>query len=352
MEFTHHPSTLHFFEQPFVKLKGLLEEANISAPATHYLYRKIFQHGVEILNTDNLISLHTKQVLAERFNFSLPSISKIHSAADGTHKFLLRLADGEEVEAVLIPFHKRYTICLSCQVGCKMGCSFCFTATAGFTRNLEAYEIVGQYLVLTWWAKTHLDQKGRIKPNLVFMGQGEPLDNFDNLKLAIDILLQSTGIHLGPRQMTLSTCGLIPGLARLHELAPINLAISLHSPCNEVRDQLIPINKRYPLPALFQALSIIPLSHRQYITFEYLLIAGLTDRATDAQELATLIKPFKALVNLIPFNPFPGSNYLRPTKESIEEFKSMLVEKKVRVMIRTTKGDDILAACGQLKAQK
>lgn len=334
-------------EELVIKLGHL----SISPSACHYLYRQLFQKGPQALRGDSKIAKRTIEALENNYNLFLPEIVATQEASDGTIKFLLQLQDGQRIESVLLPFHKRFTICLSSQVGCKMGCSFCFTATAGFCRQLQPNEIVSQYLVLYWWAKANRGNYGSIKPNLVFMGQGEPLDNFDSLKCAIQILLQSTGIHLGPRQMTLSSCGLLPQMKRLSELPPINFALSLHSPFEHIRDTLIPINKRYPLSEVLDFIKTLPLSSHQYITFEYMIIPGLTDREEDADELAKKLSQLKAIINLIPFNPFPGCLYPRPNMEEIDSFRDKLVNKHLRVMIRATKGDEILAACGQLRAK-
>lgn len=340
-----------FYETSYQDVQNSLAQLGISSDASHYLYRQLFQKGPSILHHDKHIAERTIAALSQSYSLDLPQIDTIQRAQDGTCKFLLRLSDGEKVEAVLLPYHKRFTICLSSQVGCKMGCTFCFTATGGFTRNLKAYEIIGQYLVLTWWAKENCGERGGVKPNLVFMGQGEPLDNFEALKKSIEIMLQSTGIHLGPRQMTLSSCGHLPGMEKFPLLPPINFALSLHSPFDEIRQKLIPINKIYPLDKVFSLLESYPLAHRQFITFEYMLVKDLTNRPIDADALACRLKPFKALVSLIPFNPFPGSLWQRPSEEEVEKFKALLVQKNVRVMVRTTKGDEILAACGQLRGK-
>ncbi|CAN0121214.1 unnamed protein product, partial [Chrysoparadoxa australica] len=263
-----------------------------------------------------------------------------------TIKYLFEFEDGLRAESVALPFHKKYTLCLSSQVGCAMGCTFCFTGTQGLKRNLKAHEIVGQYLAV--WRDLKKKKDHQKTPNIVFMGQGEPLHNFDELKKAMEILTTAPGLALGPRQMTLSTVGYLPGLTRLEELPPINLAISLHSPYDEERAKLIPVNKAYSIDKLFEVLGDMSWGRRKLINFEYLLLGGLNDDKEHAKDLAKLISRFPSLVNLIPFNPYPGSPYKRPTEEQVEQFKAWLVEEKVRTMVRVTKGDEILAACGQL----
>jgi 23S rRNA (adenine2503-C2)-methyltransferase len=288
--------------------------------------------------------------LEQQFNFSLPQISGSQAAQDGTIKFQLRFHDGLEAETVLIPFHKRYSVCLSSQVGCGMNCSFCFTGTQGLKRNLEAGEIVGQYLVALNW----LRQKDPLAPlpSIVFMGQGEPLHNVTEVKQAIAVLNDPSLLGVGHRLMTLSTVGYLPHIPLLKDFPRINLALSLHSPFEEERARLIPLEKRFPLTEVLAALDQIPLLKRQFINYEYLLIKNFNMTESHAKELQRLLGARPAIMNLIPFNPFPGSTWQRPDAEEVEEFRHRLVEKKLRVMVRTTKGHDILAACGQLKIEQ
>lgn len=286
------------------------------------------------------------QKLNNDFHFNLPIIAEKRESADGTIKYLIQFEDGLKAESVAIPFHKKYTLCLSSQVGCGMACRFCFTGTQGLKRNLLSEEIVGQYLVV--WRDLKENRKHQMSPNIVFMGQGEPLHNFEHLKEAVEYLTTTPGVSLGPRQITLSTVGYLPGLKRFEELPPINLAISLHSPFESERGELIPMNKAYPIKELFSVLSQMSWGRRKLINFEYLLLGGLNDDREHAKALAEIISQFPSLVNLIPFNPYPGSPFKRPSEESVEQFKQWLVEEKVRTMVRVTKGDEILAACGQL----
>lgn len=287
----------------------------------------------------------------ELFDFDLPQIAQILKAQDGTVKFQIQFKDGLSVETVLIPFHKRFTVCLSTQVGCAMNCSFCYTATQGLKRHLTAGEIVGQYLVAyEYLRKQH--QK-TLKPSIVFMGQGEPLHNFEQVMKAIEVLNDPNLIGVGHRQMTLSTVGFLPALQKVpHTFLPINFALSLHSPFEHERNELIPLNLRYPLAEVTNALDQIPLLPRQFITYEYLLIKDFNMSDAHVRELQKLLGHRRAILNLIPFNPFPGSKWQRPSLEEINTFKEKLVSQKLRVMVRTTKGDDILAACGQLKINK
>lgn len=296
------------------------------------------------------ISPHFIQHYQKKFDFSLPEISQIQESLDGTFKFLMRLSDGLEVETVLIPFFKRYTVCLSTQVGCAMNCSFCYTGTQGLKRNLKSNEIIGQYQIAHQWLKSKMPHA--MQPNIVFMGQGEPLHNETEVLQAIKILNDPNLIGVGHRQMTLSTVGYLPGMENLNEFPRLNFALSLHSPFDEERSLLIPINQRFPLHEIMKRIDQITLLKRQFITYEYLLIKNLNMSERHVEELTRLLSHRKAIINLIPFNPFPGSNWERPTTDETTLFKEKLVANRLRVMVRTTKGNDILAACGQLKVEK
>lgn len=285
--------------------------------------------------------------LQQKMNFSLPKISSVQESHDGTVKFLIQFEDSMEVETVLIPFHKRFTVCLSSQVGCGMNCSFCYTGTQGLKRNLTSGEIVGQYLVARNWLKNK--NAKALNPSIVFMGQGEPLHNLTELTRAIGILSDPQILGIGPKQMTLSTVGYLPGLKSFETLPNINLALSLHSPFDEERKVLIPINERWPLRDVMAELDLITEGSKRIITYEYLLIKDFNMSDKHVEGLHELLGNRSAILNLIPFNPFPGSNWQRPEVSLIDAFKEKLVAKKLRVMVRTTKGSDILAACGQLK---
>jgi 23S rRNA (adenine2503-C2)-methyltransferase len=312
------------------------------------LQRDIIQ-GLKVPRYHEEVSEKVLKEFARSFSFELPKIFEKRRASDGTYKYLFELEDGNKVETVAIPFHKKYTLCLSTQVGCGMACSFCFTGTRGLSRNLRPEEIVGQYLGV--WRDLKQEIEHQMTPNIVFMGQGEPLHNFENLKSAILYLMETPGLSLGPRQITLSTVGYLPGLERWEELPPINLAISLHSPFDSERSQLIPLNKAYSVDKIFSVLENYSWGRRKLINFEYLILGGLNDSQAHAKALAALISKFPSLVNLIAFNPYPGSPYKRPSDAQVAQFKEWLVEEKVRTMVRVTKGDDILAACGQLANQ-
>lgn len=314
----------------------------------HWHYRRKSPHPCTID-----LAHDTQAYLEENYDFTLPEIAHVHRSADGTVKFLIRLADGANVETVLIPFHSKYSICLSSQVGCAMKCSFCYTGTMGLKRNLSTSEIVGQFIVADRWRQENLltrDDKRNIL-SIVFMGQGEPLHNFDAVKKACEIFLCPYGTTIAIQKITISTAGYLPGLKRWHDEMPgVNLALSLHACSDFKRSELIPINKRYPLSEVMAEIGRFKLQKKQFVTYEYLLIAGLNDTAEDAEQLAALLRGRRALINLIPFNPFPGSPYQRPKEEDITSFMKILEAAKIPTMIRGTKGDDILAACGQLNS--
>lgn len=326
----------------------LINELSESKHALPIICKTVYRENQVESVTSSELSSKLKQYLNSH-DFSLPKIIKEQKSSDGTVKFLIQFHDGRSVETVLLPFFNKYSLCLSSQVGCAMKCSFCFTGTQGLTRNLEPYEIISQYIVARNYLLNNLKEKRPLK-NLVFMGQGEPLHNFDSVKKAIEIFTSPYGLSIGKRNITLSTSGYIPGLKRIKELGGINIALSLHSPLNEIRSELIPINKRYPIENVLEELDQLEFKDKQFIEYEYLLIDSLNDKESDAIKVIELLKQKKALINIIPFNEFPGSKYKRPKLETIKNFSETLINAGLRVMIRKTKGDDILAACGQLKS--
>jgi 23S rRNA (adenine2503-C2)-methyltransferase len=336
-----------FFNLTYEQLHSLLKENSCNESAAAVLFNHYYKKK-NINQCTKDISRETFTYLNKRFEFDLPKISVVHEASDKTVKFLYELKDGRKVESVLIPFHNKYSICLSSQVGCAMNCSFCFTGTQGLKRHLETSEIIGQFLQAWHWLKTNRPGEERIL-NIVFMGQGEPLHNFDSVKSACEIFVSQYGTSIGYQKITISTAGYIPGLARWKEEIPgVNLALSLHSPIEEKRNELIPMNKKYPLNEVLDYIDKIPLAKKQFITYEYLLIEDFNDSAEDANETGKLLQGKRAYINLIPFNPFPGSKYKRPSLDKVRAFKSILDGYTIPTLIRDTKGDDVLAACGQL----
>lgn len=311
-----------------------------------WVYRKKKMNPDSWSNVSKRLKLH----LSEMFDFELPEVIWSGLSKDGTRKFLLRLHDQETIETVLIPARDRLTQCVSSQVGCAIGCNFCHTGTQGLKRHLTAGEITGQFLKLSLWLAEHADPREKIT-NIVYMGQGEPLHNYENVKKATVNFLDDQAFGLGQRRITLSTSGLVPKIEMLHDFPPVNIAISLHSAKNETRTELMPINKAYDLKRLFDAIKTIPLKAHRRITYEYLLIDRLNDQESDLEALCALLNKHESKVNLIPFNEYPGSKYKKPKKERILWFMNQLNARGITCTVRQTKGDDILAACGQLKTQ-
>jgi 23S rRNA (adenine2503-C2)-methyltransferase len=311
------------------------------------IYKKDFDSFLEIPD----LSRKSAQYFQDNFHLELPRIVKEQVSIDEkTVKFLVEMKDGKTVETVLVPFEKKYTICISSQVGCAMKCSFCFTGTQGLTRHLDSEEILAQYILAYKWLKKNMPEKAA-PPNIVFMGQGEPLHNIDSVKHCLGILFTTEGLHLGPRQVTLSTAGYLPGLKDFNDLMGINLALSFHSPFNEQRNELIPLNKAYPIEEIISQLKKVNLRKRQFLTFEYLIIKDMNHSMEHIEKINQLLEGLPVIFNLIPFNEFPGSPYKRPAMEDVEWFKEELTNRGFHTMIRTTKGDDILAACGQLNTK-
>lgn len=307
------------------------------------LMRWIYGRGVVSFAEMTDLSKLLREELAERAFISDWTAETTEASSDGTKKYLFRLADGQTVETVRIPMEgERATLCISTQVGCAMQCSFCLTGTFGLVRNLESSEIVNQVCAAV--------KDGPIN-NIVLMGMGEPLHNLDNVVKALQILYAPEGFDFSPRKITLSTSGLVPEMLELGRRVRVNLAVSLNATTDAVRDELMPINRRYPLQELMAACRQYPLSPRQRITFEYILIRDVNDSLTDAKRLVKLLHGIPAKVNLIPFNEHEGSAFRSPLPESIEAFQAYLLDRDIVAIRRASKGQDISAACGQLKGK-
>jgi len=280
-----------------------------------------------------------------------PRLIKEQLSDDGTRKWLLDVGANNGIETVFIPEDERGTLCVSSQVGCALECSFCSTGKQGFNRNLTVAEIIGQL----WWANKALsrDPKGeRIISNVVMMGMGEPLANFDNVVTALNLMLDDHAYGLSRRRVTVSTSGVVPAMDRLRDVCPVALAVSLHAPNDALRDVLVPINKKYPLAELMAACRrYIEKAPRDFITFEYVMLDGVNDSVAHARELIALVKDVPCKLNLIPFNPFPLSGYNRSRPETVRRFRDELVHAGLIATTRKTRGDDIDAACGQLAGQ-
>jgi len=308
------------------------------------IFRWIYRRGVTDVEAMTDLSLELRAALAREFTVSTPTLAHRETSIDGTEKFLLRLADGRQIESVFIPDTPAMTFCISTQVGCAMACAFCLTGKMGLVRNLTAAEIVGQVRVLAG----ALDMRDT-RFNIVLMGMGEPLHNYDETMKALRILADEHGFDMSPRRITLSTVGLLPALERLaREPVMPNLAISLHAPTDLQRGELVPINRKYGVSDIIAACKRFPLKKRSRITFEYVLLAGVNDSPQDARRLAKLVGGVKAKVNLIPLNAAAGIPFERPSDEAIDRFARIVSEHGVDVSVRKSRGRDIRAACGQL----
>jgi 23S rRNA (adenine2503-C2)-methyltransferase len=319
-----------------------------SAYRGEQLWRWVHDKGVRTLDQASNLPRAMRDSLAEAgVTLSSLEVADIQRSTDGTRKMRLVTSDGRSIETVLIPDGDKMTQCISSQVGCALDCQFCATAKLGLTRNLSAGEIVDHvYLAKALLAD---EQPGQRITNIVYMGMGEPLHNFDQVMQSLKILTSDLGANLSHRRITVSTVGLVPGIRKLgkQELRP-NLAVSLNASCNEVRDEVMPINKKYPIEVLLQTLREFPLEKRRRITFEYVLLAGVNDSNEDAERVARLLRGMPCKLNIIPFNPHPLAPYKRPSPEAIDRFQMRVRELGLATYLRTPRGDDISAACGQL----
>ena len=326
------------------ELEAALDARGVERFHARQLYRWIYRRGVTEFDLMTDLSRTLRARLHDEFSLSTPRIVSDEQSVDGTRKFVLELADARRIESVFIPDTPSMTFCISTQVGCAMSCGFCLTGKMGLVRNLTAGEIAGQVRVLA--AATGLLE---FPFNIVLMGMGEPLHNYDATMKALRILHAEHGLAVSPRRVTLSTVGIVPGLERLgrEPLMP-NLAISLHATTDEQRTALVPPNKKYPLAEILDVCRRFPLKKRSRITFEYVLLAGVNDTPEDARRLARLLSGIKSKVNLIPLNPAPGIPYERPSDERVDRFAQILADRYITVSVRKSRGRDIRAACGQL----
>ncbi|WOI57615.1 23S rRNA (adenine(2503)-C(2))-methyltransferase RlmN [Palleronia sp. LCG004] len=321
------------------------------------VWQWIYQKGVRDFDAMTNLAKPYRELLRENFVVEVPEIVRREVSSDGTRKYLLRIAGGHEVEAVYIPEESRGTLCVSSQVGCTLTCSFCHTGTQRLVRNLTAGEIVGQIMVarddLGEWPAPGRNPKDeqRLLSNIVLMGMGEPLYNFDNVRDAMKIAMDGEGISLSRRRITLSTSGVVPEIARTAAEIGCLLAVSFHATTDEVRDKLVPINKRWNIETLIAALREYPkATNSERITFEYVMLKGVNDSDEDAHRLIELIRGIPAKINLIPFNEWPGAPYERSSNNRIRAFADIVYKAGYASPIRTPRGEDIMAACGQLKS--
>jgi 23S rRNA (adenine2503-C2)-methyltransferase len=324
-----------------------LAEREIAAYRADQIRKWIYLRQVDDFDLMTDISKEIRGLLARHFTVGRLGVERIETSRDGSRKYLFRLDDGRYIETVLIPERDHYTLCVSSQVGCAQGCLFCLTAAGGFERNLNRAEIIAQVRDI----KNQLEDPERLS-NIVFMGMGEPLANFKNLVSAIGAITDNDcGLRFAGRRVTVSTAGVVPRIVALGRETKVNLAVSLNATDNETRSRLMPINRTYPLEDLLEACRQFPLQPGRRITFEYILIKGINDSKDDAGRLAKLLHPIRSKINLIPFNPHEGCDFKRPTEEAIKAFYDILFAKNYTVIIRRSKGQDISAACGQLRAR-
>lgn len=310
------------------------------------LLRWIHQRGEGDFARMSDLSAGLRARLAAVASVAAPAVVAEHVAADGTRKWMFDVGLGNRIETVLIPEPSRATLCVSTQAGCALECAFCSTGRQGFNRNLTTAEIIGQL----WFANRALAPSAI--SNVVLMGMGEPLTNFDNVVAALKLMLDDNAYGLSRRRVTLSTAGIVPAIDRLREQCPVALAVSLHAPNDTLRDQLVPINRKYPLRQLLDACSrYLESAPRDFITFEYVMLKGVNDSPAHARELIALVKEMPCKLNLIPFNSFPNSGFERSPRQTIREFAEALADAGMVVTTRRTRGDDIAAACGQLAGE-
>ena len=359
--------TINLLDFDAKNLTGFCGEIGERPFRAKQLLRWIHQSGEADFDDMSNLAKVLREKLSATAVVKPPEVISEHISTDGTRKWLMNVGSGNGIEAVFIPESRRSTLCISSQVGCALACTFCSTGRQGFNRNLGVAEIIGQL----WWANKALattkeevvpennsiSEIKQVRPaehnykvsNVVMMGMGEPLANFENVVSALDLMLDDNAYGLSRRRVTVSTSGLVPAIDRLSERCPVALAVSLHAPNDMLRDELVPINKKYPLKELLAACQrYLKTAPRNFITFEYIMLAGINDSISQARELVKLVKDTPCKFNLIPFNPFPNSGYKCSSSEAIRQFRDVLMQAGLISTVRKTRGDDIDAACGQL----
>lgn len=338
---------VNLFDCSLARLSELMVQWGESRFRAKQLVQWVYQRGVTDFDQMTDMSKALRQTLAQRATFDLPEIALERTASDGTIKWLLRLDDGNLIESVFIPEDNRGTLCVSSQVGCALNCSFCSTGKEGFNRNLTQAEIIGQL----WLAVDRLSDgafaKSRVITNVVMMGMGEPLLNYEPVRDAMAIMLDDLAFGLSKYRVTLSTSGVVPKMQLLAQESDVSLAVSLHAPNDELREQLVPINKKYPLSVLMDTCRRY-FDNKRPIMFEYVMLKGINDQPQHAKQLIRLLEGVSNKVNLIPFNPFDGAGYEVSDRDDIVAFQQRLSRSGINVRIRKTRGDDVSAACGQL----
>ncbi len=334
------------------ELEAAVVAAGLPKFRARQLWRWVWRHGLTSFEEMSDLGKPVRQTFSEMFTLDRPAVTRRLTSSDGTIKWLLRFPDGNEAETVYIPDKDRGTLCISSQVGCTLTCSFCHTGTQKLVRNLSVGEITGQVmLAMDELADWPAGKPGRRLTNIVLMGMGEPLFNYDNVAAAMRIIMNGEGVGISKRRITLSTSGVVPEIARCGAELGVNLAISLHAVRDELRDELVPINRKYPLVELIEACRNYPgLSNARRITWEYVMLDGINDSDEDCAALLKLIRGIPSKINLIPFNPWPGSPYECSGDRRIESFAAKVLKAGYASPVRTPRGRDILAACGQLKS--
>ena len=334
------------------ELKTILSENNLPKFRADQIWYWIYRSGTINFDLMTNISKNLRVELSNKFYIWRPKISSVQKSDDGTIKWLLKLSDGNEIETVWIPDGERGTLCISSQVGCTLTCKFCHTGTQRLVRNLSSAEIVGQVMLamdeIKDWPSA---SENRLLTSIVLMGMGEPLYNYDNVKKAINIIMDHSGISLSRRRITLSTSGIVPEIQKCGEELGVNLAISLHATNDILRNELVPINKKYDIKQLLDAVrSYATISNSRRVTWEYVMLKGVNDTIEDAKSLVNLIKGIPSKINLIPFNEWPCSPYECSTSQNIKNFAKIVMKAGYASPIRTPRGRDVMAACGQLKS--
>ena len=340
-------SPKNFFGTSELRLKEIFSDWEVETYRIHQVFTWVYHYHCRDFNEMTNLSKSLRSRLAENFYFALPKIQSRTQSKDGSIKYLFELDDGAVVESVWMPSNSRNTLCLSTQVGCRLNCSFCLTASLGLKRNLTAGEIIGQHIAING----ELEEKDQIT-NIVFMGMGEPLDNYGPVVDALRLMTSPEAMKISTRKVTVSTSGLVDKMEAFQkENLAINLAISLNASDNPTRDQLMPINRKYPIEVLIDCLKKYPLKPQRRHTIEYVLLAGINDSDEDARRLAKWLKDVPCKINLIPFNSFDFSEYRPPSEEKVLKFQNFLIEQNFSAFIRQNRATDILGACGQLAAQ-
>ena len=334
------------------EIKSLLNKINLPNFRASQIWNWIYRSGTVDFNEMTNISKELRYLLSKNFYIWRPKISSTHQSQDGTIKWLLKLDDGNEIETVWIPDEERGTLCISSQVGCTLTCKFCHTGTQRLVRNLSSSEILGQVMLamdqLKDWPSA---SENRLLTSIVLMGMGEPLFNYENIRKALEIIMDHSGISLSRRRITLSTSGIVPEIKKCGDDLGVNLAISLHATNDNLRNELVPINKKYDIKQLLDAVrSYARISNSRRVTWEYVMLKGVNDTAEDAKNLVKLIKGIPSKINLIPFNEWPCSPYECSEEDSINRFAKIIMKAGYASPIRTPRGRDVMAACGQLKS--